>query len=191
MSDIESTGFDLFEEANTTRIMTPMDEPPSQVEESTENFLDGFDLKDLFTDEGKSGIKEEKIKNEITSYKWFYLKNKMNYSITLNKKEYYLKVKHDKEFVGNKFKEAIDSSNKVQLLTQIINERKEITFLVESIFQDELYIQTRKNKGVLKLFKTYIGGDEEKFFLDKKECVDFKKWKVLVHKNRLVYCCKM
>ena len=194
---------DMFEEANTTVIYDsqPVKYLPSlrdiepvvstPLVSVEDDFLDGLNITDLYSTEQTVNLKEVEIQNEIGKFKWFYLKHKSEYSISLSGtkfKEYYLKVQGDKEFIGNKFKELIDPTNKIQLLTQLVNERRELLNLGKLLFYSELYISTRNNKSVKKLFKTYVGEDEANFLFKEKEGVKYNRFKFIVHKNRLVYC---
>lgn len=179
-------------EADTTIILDPAYIPSSQPSSSTttENILDGLKFTDLLPD-NSNNYEREKLEEEVKKYKWFYLKNKDVFSISLDKKSFYLSKRSDKGFIGSKFKEMIDITNKVQLLTQIVNERMEMKSIGKFLFYRELYISVRENKSVKKLFNNYINENETYFLKNEKSCIEFNQWKFLVHKNRLVYCCEL
>ena len=77
------------------------------------------------------------------------------------------------------------------LLTQIVNERVELKNIGKYLFYREIYLTTRKNKSILDLFKHYIGGDENRFYLNERDNIGYYRWKFIVHKNRIVYVCDL
>lgn len=154
---------------------------------STEDILFGGSLTDLYSVEDEKDEVAEELKKEIVKNKYFYLKNQNCWIISLKSKDLFKRFRKDKEFIGNKFKDALRSESKIALLTQVVNERLELKTIGKYLFYREVYLTTRTNKSILKLFSTYIGGNETRFYLSEKENVNYFRWKFLVHKNRLVY----
>lgn len=159
---------------------------PNGVGEEEINFED-IDLTDFYTDNLESE-KGKECRKLIDTHRWFYLKNEKNDIIALRKKTVFVKFKSDKKFIGFKFQDCFkEEKNLCVLLTQTVNEREKMKSLGKVLFYRELYLSTRKNASVQKLFNHYIGGNEIKFSLLEKENVDYYRWSFLVHKNRFNY----
>lgn len=143
------------------------------------------DLTEFYSEEQSS--KDKEIQDKIDSAKWFYLKNQQYDYISL-KKGVYDKYKSDVKFLGIQFTKMFDTEDDmIILLTQYVNEKREMKRLGKMLFYRELYLSTCKNKSVNQLFKKYIGETEQLFIFDCKNLVDNYRWCFLVHKNRLVY----
>lgn len=143
------------------------------------------DLTEFYSEEPSS--KEKELKDKIESAKWFYLKNQQYDYISL-KKGVFDKFKGDKAFLGIQFTKMFDTEDDmIVLLTQYVNEKKEMKRLGKMLFYRELYLSTCKNKSVNQLFRKYIGETEQLFIFDCKNLVDYYRWSFLVHKNRFVY----
>ena len=143
-------------------------------------------LTELYFD-NKGKEKEEELNKKINQYRCFYLKHDKFWSISLKNKDLYKKFKDDGTFIGNKFKELFQDEEEMALMVQIVNERYELKSIGKYLFYREVYLHTYKNASIQKLFKTYIGNQEEQFLFEERENVRFYRWKFNVHKNRLVY----
>ena len=162
----------------------------TEVADSSDNLLfDGendFQLTDLYFD-NKGKEKEEELNKKINQYRCFYLKNDKYWAISLKNKDLYKRYKDDGAFIGNKFKEILQDEDEMGLMVQVVNERFELKSIGKYLFYREIYLHTFKNSSIKKLFKTYVGDNEEQFLFDERENVRFYRWKFNVHKNRLVY----
>ena len=147
---------------------------------------DDLQLTDLYFD-NKGKEKEEELNKKISKYRCFYLANDKIWSISLKNKDLFKRYKDDSEFIGNKFKEILQDDDEMALMVQVVNERFELKSIGKYLFYREVYLHTFKNLSIKKLFKMYVGNDEEQFLFDERENVRFYRWKFNVHKNRLVY----
>lgn len=180
--DIVSTPEDFITQNNTTVIL----EGENGVQEEVFNFED-IELTDFYTDNLETE-KAKEIRKCIDTQRWFYLKNEKNDIISLRKKTVFVRFKNDKKFIGFKFQDCFkEEKNICVLLTQTINEREKMKSIGKLLFYRELYLSTRKNASVQKLFNHYIGGNEVKFSVLEKENVDYYRWSFLIHKNRFNY----
>ena len=154
------------------------------VEGSTEDVLfGGENICELYSNEDDKHQLEEELNSEIGRYKYFYLKNQNVWIISLKNKELYKRYKNDNDFIGNRYKDLLKDQNKICLLTQIVNERVELKNIGKYLFYREVYLTTRKNKSILDLFKHYIGGDENRFYLNERDNIGYYRWKFIVHKK--------
>ena len=147
---------------------------------------DDLQLTDFYFD-NKGKEKEEELNKKINKYRCFYLVNDKYWTISLKNKDLYKSYKNTANFIGNKFKEILQDDDEMALVVQIVNERFELKSIGKYLFYRELYLHTFKNTSVKKLFKNYVGGDEQRFLFEERENVHFYRWKFTVHKNRLGY----
>lgn len=142
-------------------------------------------LTDFYSEE--PSMKDKELQDKIDSNKWFYLKNQ-KYDYIILKKTVYDRYKNDTSFIGNIYTNSFENEeDMVVLLTQFVNEKKEMKKLGKMLFYRELYLSTYKNKSVNQLFKRYIGETEQLFVYDCKNYVNYYRWCFLVHKNRLEF----
>jgi hypothetical protein len=142
-------------------------------------------LTDFYSEEPSE--QDQELKQKIEHQKWFYLKNQKYDYISL-KKNVFDRFKEDKHFIGNIFINNFEKEeDMVILLTQFVNEKKEMKKLGKTLFYRELYLSTCKNKSVNQLFKKYIGEVEQVFIFECKRLVDYYRWSFLVHRNRLIF----
>ena len=127
-------------------------------------------LTELYFD-NKGKEKEEELQKKINQYRCFYLKNDKFWSISLKSKDLYKKFKDDGTFIGNKFKELFQDEEEMALMVQIVNERFELKSIGKYLFYREVYLHTYKNASIQKLFKTYVGNQEEQFLFEERENV--------------------
>ena len=160
----------------------------TELADVSNNLFENEDLQltDLYFD-NKGKEKEEELNKKIGKYRCFYLVNDKYWTISLKNKDLYKRYKDDGEFIGNKFKEILPNDDEMALMVQVVNERYELKSIGKFLFYREIYLHTYKNSSIKKLFKTYIGNNEEQFLFDERENVRFYRWKFNVHKNRLVY----
>lgn len=151
-----------------------------------DNNFDDIKLTDFYSNEDEDVDIE--IKRKIEEHKWFYLKNQNSYILALNKVSVYNKYKNENDFIGFKYKQLFNSETEIVILmTQIVNEREQMKSLGKILFYRELYLSTRKNESVQRMFNRYIGENEDIFSNREKKNIDFYRWKFLVHKRRFNY----
>lgn len=129
------------------------------------------------------------IRKKVDTYRWFYLKNDKFDIIALRKKTVFTKYKNKKDFIGFKYQDMFkNEKNLIRLVCQLVNEMEKMKATGKVLFFRELYLATRKNSGVQKLFKTYIAeGNDDSFAIEQKENVDYYRWCFLVYRNRYNY----
>lgn len=166
----------------------------SQQQDNFDDYFSDFSISDIdltqfYSTDSAKDEKIEELRKKIEQFKWFYLKNEKFDIIALRKKTVYEKFKSDKGFIGNKFKEVFQAEeDKCKLVCQLVNEREKMKATGKVLFFRELYLSTRKNVSVQKLFKMYIGDeDDTAFAINEKGNVDYYRWCFLVHKNRFNY----
>lgn len=178
--------FDPIKKEHDSDIETTIASPNSNCSNEILFESDDLQLTDLYFD-NKGKEKEEELNKKISKYRCFYLVNDKFWSISLKNKDLYKRYKDDVKFIGNKFKEILQDDDEMALMVQVVNERFELKSIGKYLFYREVYLHTFKNSSIKKLFKTYVGDDEEQFLYDERENVRFYRWKFNVHKNRLVY----
>ena len=156
--------------------LSPIVENESGDEDICQNYTndkfqdDEFDkclskFNDVLAEDLEKEEREEKFKNLINTWKWFYLTNQKSDIISL-KKTVYNKYKNVKDFTGYRFTDYFKGCNVVILLTQCVNESEEMKKIAKILFYRELHLGNYSNKHSVfssTLFKKYIGGDERLF----------------------------
>lgn len=151
-----------------------------------DNNFDKIELTNFYSNEETD--QDLDLRKKVEENKWFYLKNQHSFILALNKITVYNRYKNDTDFIGFKYKQIFNSeTDTCILLTQIVNEREQMRSLGKILFYRELYLSTRKNESVKRMFNRYIGENENVFSDREKKNIDFYRWKFLVHKRRFNY----
>lgn len=150
------------------------------------DFEGGEDLTGLF-DIPVEPEKEDKadIELRIQQAKRFYYLH-FDYQINLSN-EAYVRFKSMPNFnIGYKYKNLVDKMEKVELLTQVVNERMRLRIACRTMYFREASLRL-DDKTNIKLLSKYLGvGLKENRVLIKKDVEEFE-WFIKIYRNRLNY----
>lgn len=163
----------------------------------TSSFLDLFEEGDtvvvdenefLAVDKEKEAIEEKRrvLKETIETSKRFYREN-YSYQVLLSH-ESYVRYGKIKDFKDYKYKSLVEKMGKIQLLTQLVNERNQIQTTCQKIYYREgvMILDENNNK---RLMNQYIGG-ERAITLFQKTCkqeIQELKWSLSIYRQRFLY----
>lgn len=150
--------------------------------------LDELDLTALFDvpilNEDEKDDKVE-VKRKIQQAKRFYLDH-FNYQVNLNH-EAYVRLSGISDFgVGYRYKNLVEKMDKLELLTQLVNERYKIRTICKTMYYREASLKL-DNKTNSDLLGKYLGlGVNDNKILVKQELKE-NNWFLKVYRDRLLF----
>lgn len=159
-------------------------EKEDEIIETGEDLTALFDIPVLDED-----IKDEKaeLKQKINTAKRFYLDH-FNYQINLNH-ESFIRLSGIKDFgVGYKYKNLVEKMEKVELLTQLVNERHKLRLVCKTMYYREasLNLETKTNS---RLLSKYMGLTVTQNKMAVKQELKENNWFLKVYRGRLLFVC--
>lgn len=152
------------------------------------DFEGGEDLTGLFDIQVEpEKVDKTDVESRIQQAKKFYFIN-FDYQVNLNR-DSYIRFKPMPGFdIGYKYKNLVDRMEKVELLTQIVNERMKLRSSCRTMYFREVSLRI-DDKTNTKLLSKYLGiGLNQNRLLIKKDVEEYE-WFIKIYRNRLNYVC--
>ena len=154
------------------------------------DFEGGEDLTGLFDIKVEpENINKSDVESRVQEAKRFYFIN-FDYQVNLNR-DSFIKFKPMPGFdIGYKYKNLVDRMEKVELLTQLVNERMKLRSACRTMYFREVSLRL-DDKTNIKLLSKYLGvGLKENRILIKKDVEEYE-WFIKIYRNRFNYVCEL